>query len=90
MDYNEWTQNAISRIATNVDVNQQFELKDLFEGCEWSHLAKGERISFGRYFANEVREGRVHGLRALERGKNNHSRYIKIFTENKDNETVGM
>ena len=34
MNFNEWTQNAINRIATNVNYNQRFELKDLFEGCE--------------------------------------------------------
>lgn len=56
MDFNEWTQNAIDRIAANVNFNQRFELKDLFEGCEWDRLSKGERISFGKYFANEVRE----------------------------------
>ena len=52
MDFNEWTQNAINRIAANVNFNQRFELKDLFEGCEWDRLSKGERISFGKYFAN--------------------------------------
>lgn len=90
MDFNEWTRNAIDRIAMNVNFNQRFELKDLFEGCEWERLSKGERINFGKFFANEVRESRIHGIRALERGKNNHSRYIKILMEDNDNETNDM
>ena len=90
MDFNEWTQNAINRIAMNVNFNQRFELKDLFEGCEWGRLSKGERISFGQHFANEVRENRIFGVRALERGKNNHSRYTKILMEDNSNETNDM
>lgn len=90
MDFNEWTQNAINRIAMNVNFNQRFELKDLFEGCEWNRLSKGERISFGKYFANEVRENRIFGVRALARGKNNHSRYTKILMEDNGNETNDM
>ena len=90
MDFNEWMQNAIDRIATNVNINQRFELKDLFEGCEWNQLSKGERISFGKYFANEVRENRILGVQSLERGKNNHSRYTKILTEDNDDETINL
>ena len=90
MDFNEWTQNAIDRIAVNVNFNQWFELKDLFEGCEWDRLSKGERISFGKYFANEVRENRILGVRALERGKNNHSRYTKILMGDNNDETINM
>lgn len=90
MDFNEWTRNAIDRIAINVNFNQRFELKDLFEGCEWDRLSKGEKISFGKYFANEVRENRILGVRALERGKNNHSRYTKILMEDSGNETNDM
>ena len=90
MDFNEWTQNAINRIATHVNFNQRFELKDLFEGCEWDRLSKGERISFGKYFANEVRENRIPGVQALERGKNNHSRYTKILTEDYGDEAIKL
>ena len=79
MNFNEWTQNAINRIATNVNYNQRFELKDLFEGCEWDRLSKGERISFGKYFANEVRESRIPGVQALERGKKQSLKIHKNF-----------
>ncbi len=54
-----------------------FEVKELYKDIYWKRLSKGERISFGRYFANEVREGRIPDINALERGKDNHSRYVK-------------
>jgi len=50
----------------------------LFEKCEWEQLEKGERIAFGKYFANEVREGKIKGVISIERLKNNHSQYQKI------------
>ena len=78
MDYDKWMQKARESIQTTLLTNRAFELKSLFMECEWEALKKGERISFGKYFANEVREGRVDGIKLVERGKNNHSRYIKV------------
>ncbi len=78
MDYEKWMQKARGMIQTTLPTNRAFELKSLFMECEWEALKKGERISFGKYFANEVREGRVDGIKPVERGKNNHSRYIKV------------
>lgn len=78
MDFEMWTQKAIITIDKKVSSKQKFQLKGLFEECEWEQLKKGERISFGRYFANEVREGKVKGVISIERLKNNHSQYQKI------------
>jgi len=78
MDFNEWTKEAIKIIEIKVVRNQKFELKGLFEECKWGNLTKGDRISFGKYFANEVREGRIKGIISIERLKNNHSQYQKI------------
>lgn len=78
MDFQEWTIKAVENITDKVIAGQQFELKKLFHGCEWETLSRGERINFGKYFANEVREGRIPHVKAVERGKDNHSKYIKI------------
>lgn len=78
MDYEKWMQKARESIQTELSHDRVFELKSLFKECEWETLEKGERISFGKYFANEVREGRIDGVKRVERGKNNHTQYIKI------------
>ncbi|MEE0246986.1 DUF1413 domain-containing protein [Ellagibacter isourolithinifaciens] len=77
MDYEKWMAIALNSIESNVIERNPFEVKDLFEGHRWKALNRGNRIGFGRYFANEVKEGRVPGVSGLERGKDNHSRYIK-------------
>ena len=81
MNFLKWTEEAKIAIKTKVKVNQTFELKSLFEGCKWETLSKGERISFGKYFANEVREGNIESVIAIGRDRNNHSKYIKITVE---------
>lgn len=78
MDYDNWMQKARESIQALPLENGAFELKSLFREYDWKALEKGDRISFGRHFANEVREGRVAGIRSVERGKNNHARYIKV------------
>ena len=77
MNFEKWTAEAIEVINTKIKTNQRFELKHLFEGCRWESLSRGERINFGKYFANEVRESKIKNNVAIERGRNNHSRYIK-------------
>lgn len=63
--------------------NQKFVVKDLFEGCEWQKLTKGDKIQFGKYFKNEVMDNRVPNVCYLERAKNNHALYIKINSQEK-------
>ena len=77
MDYRRCMAKAQNSIESNVAEGNPFDVKDLFEGHRWKALELGNRIGFGRYFANEVKEGRVPGVIGLERGKDNHSRYIK-------------
>lgn len=78
MDYEKWMQKAIDNLESKVKPNTNFEVKSLFEGHEWESLSKGERISFGRYFSSQVKDGNVPNIIALERAKNNHSRYQKV------------
>ena len=77
MDFQLWMQKARESIERSVQVGQKFELKSLFQLCEWEQLTKGDRISFGKYFANEVREGNLKNIQSIERARNNHRVYIK-------------
>ncbi len=76
MNMEEWYANALAKIG-QLKKGTVFEVKELFEEVVWKSLSRGDRIEFGRYFANETREGRVPLIASLERGKNNHSRYVK-------------
>ncbi len=78
MDYTKWLTTANAKIANDVQIGSKFEIKALFPEYEWGQLTKGDRISFGKFFANEVREGKIPYIRAVEKNKNNHSQYIKI------------
>ena len=77
MNNQEWLAKAIAKIA-ELEGSKTFEVKDLFREVDWNTLSKGDRIGFGRFFANEVREKRIKSVVALERGKDNHSRYQKV------------
>ena len=83
MDYEKMMQIALENLNNSVDYNTPFESKNLFNGAEWEALTKKDRISFGRYFANEVSERSVPEVVRLERGKNNHARYMKVRGEEK-------
>lgn len=76
MDNNEWLEKAKNKII-ELPVGIKFEVKELFEEVDWKTLSRGERVMFGKVFANEVREGKITDIIALERGKNNHSKYEK-------------
>ena len=76
MDNKKWLEIAKAKID-KLPNGSLFELKELFAEVNWKKLSKGERITFGRFFANEVREGRLTKIVPLKRGKNNHSRYEK-------------
>ncbi|MDE7363898.1 MAG: single-stranded DNA-binding protein [Ruminococcus sp.] len=76
MDNNEWIERAKGKII-NLPIGTKFEVKELFEEIDWKALSRGERVMFGKIFANEVREGKISSIIALERGRNNHSKYEK-------------
>lgn len=81
MDNNLWLEKAKDAIDELPHL-AVFEVKNLFQGCEWEALSKGERISFGRFFKSEVMEGRVPGVIFLNPAKNNHSKYQKEGEDN--------
>ena len=78
MDFAKWLKEAEISIKTKVKSGSIFEVKELFDGVKWNNLPKGDRISFGRFFSNEVDEGNITGIKKLPRGKNNHTRYTKL------------
>lgn len=77
MNTTEWLERAKSKIA-ELDSGITFEVKELYDEVDWKALTKGERIVFGKIFSNEVREGNIPNICAIERGKNNHSKYRKL------------
>ena len=77
MDNEKWLTIAKQKIET-IENGKVFQVKDLFENVDWTTLKKGERICFGKFFSNEVRELHIENVKALERGKDNHSRYMKV------------
>ena len=77
MDMNMWLQKAVKAIDA-LPPFKKFELRNLFQGCEWEGLSKGDRITFGKFFKAEVLGGRVENVMFLDRAKNNHSKYQKI------------
>ena len=58
--------------------DKHFVVKDLFEGTEWNDLSRGDKISFGKIFKNEVVSGKYSDVEYVERRKNNSSEYKKI------------
>ena len=77
MNLKEKTEEAIIAINNTIKNNQQFELKDLFPGCEWEKIPKGDRIKFGKYFKNEVEEGNIPYVKFIGKKKDNHAEYKK-------------
>ncbi len=78
MDFRKLLEEAQLSIKTKVKVGRPFEVKELFDGVKWNSLSKGDRISFGKLFANEYREGNIKGIKMLPRGNNSHTRYTKL------------
>lgn len=77
MDMNLWLEKAQKAIL-ELKISDKFEVRSLFQGCEWELLPKGDRIAFGKFFKSEVLEGRVDGVQFLERANDNHAKYQKI------------
>ena len=76
MDNLLWMRKA-TEIISHLKNNNEFLLKDLFDGIEWNNLSKGDRLSFGRYFKNEVIEGNVHHVTYIGKAQNNSAKYRK-------------
>ena len=77
MDTAAWIKLAIERMCEKRPDSPPFELKDLFTGDEWNVLSVGEKTTFGKVFASEVRAGNIEGIRFAPIGKNGrHNKYV--------------
>lgn len=82
MNIEKWKQKATDAIKT-VPISHVFILRDLFDGIEWSALSKGERLSFGRLFKNEVTNGKIPGVVYIGKADNNSAQYKRIEGDSK-------
>lgn len=78
MNYAEWMQQAQLVITTELKSGNEFELKSLFKQFEWDILSNAEKRSFGRYFSNEVEEGRVENVIHNGTTRSKHNKYKKL------------
>ena len=77
MDYSELLEKAGMHIST-IPSGQVFLAKDLFPGTEWNQLEKGEKLSFGKRFKNEVLDGKFPDVVFVGKAPNNSAQYRKI------------
>ena len=77
IDFDYWMAEAEKSIANKVKIGQKFELRGLFEQVRWEELTKGERIAFGKYFANAVAESLFPNVERIQKANNNHTLYKK-------------
>lgn len=76
MNYEIWMDKAKENLK-KLPTGTKFVLKELFKGTEWNELTKGEKLSFGRYFKNEVNDCQVNGVTFLDKAPNNSAVYIR-------------
>lgn len=60
-------------------IGQTFILKDLFDYDEWNSISKGERVTLGRFFAENVRSWHIEEIKFREDKKGSCTKYKKIF-----------
>ena len=77
MDYQHLMLKANQGLG-KVKVGQEFLVKELFQGTEWSNLSRGEKLGFGRFFKREVLGGRVPGVEFIKKTDNNSSKYRRV------------
>lgn len=77
MDYEEWIKIAVQTIK-QLRPGDIFLLKDLFEGCKWNALPKGERLKFGGYFKKQVELKKIADVEYFGKAKNNSAQYKKM------------
>ena len=78
MDYRKWTEDALLKVSQNIKIGEVFILKDLFEGCVWATLNKGEPSAFGRYFSNEVNEVRIDSVVYAGKNQRGYNQYQRV------------
>ena len=77
MENEELFADAKKKIGT-LKVGKTFEAKELFDGIKWNELEKGRKISFGVYFSNKVKDGKLPMVKRSGESKSHHNKYVKI------------
>ena len=64
---------AVQKLAAE----QTFEVRNLFQELRWESFTRGDRITLGKCFKNEVQDGRIPDVEYVGKKNNNHAVYIK-------------
>ncbi len=72
-----WMDMAKRAIEEKIQVGQKFKVKNLFAGYDWEQLSGNERRSFGKYFSDAVKDGRLPMVERCGEDNNRHNQYVK-------------
>ena len=64
---------------SELEIETEFFLKDLFEGTEWKKLRTGEKLSLGRRFKNCVDLNKIPNVIYIGKAPNNSAKYKKCW-----------
>ena len=77
MDIKTWMNDAVIKI-NSLDDGTDYALKDLYDCVKCYELPKGDRLTFGRSFKNDVSEGNVKNVTYIGKAPNNSAKYRKV------------
>ena len=61
-----------------MEINKKFKVCDLFPDVKWNTLSRGDKLRFGKLFANAVKDKKIKGVRRIGKAENNSALYEKI------------
>jgi len=67
---------AITELGS-LNSGEVFLVKELFKGYVWKRLGKGERLTLGTLFINEVKNNSSLGITVLDKTTSNQQKYKK-------------
>ena len=76
MNYEEILKLTTNKIEA-LEVGTEFFLKDLFDGTDWKNFKRGEKLSLGRYFKNQVVTEKITNVIYIGKAQNNSAIYKK-------------
>ena len=76
MNYEEFLEIVTNKIEV-LEVETEFFLKDLFDGTDWKNFKRGEKLSLGRYFKNQVVTEKITNVIYIGKAQNNSAIYKK-------------
>lgn len=76
MNYEEFLEIVTNKIEV-LEVETEFFLKDLFDGTDWKNFKRGEKLSLGRYFKNQVVTEKITNVTYIGKAQNNSAIYKK-------------